>query len=305
MWHKRYRFKFLLTNCFILYLVGNLTKKVISNILCVIYTISQLSTPGNDHAFWVIAWGLVNFITLGIIRVLVFGSVLGGRLREGFRPKRLWRRKLEWWWRFIPILIVVLLDIPNLIINYAREKNPFPVLGAKIVGLQWYWQYELEFLSTFTRSIGAFFWLLVRGFVLSKPNYFVSILADCKGSIDKWDFYNLKHLRYNVDSYEAKWGLNWLSRLSHSDARLVLPLNTPCRLVFRGSDVIHNFNIKSLGISVDCVPGRLSQHKFLARKVGVFHGLCRELCGVNHPHIPCRLEVIPHKVFLRFLHKDN
>lgn len=273
------------------------------NILCVIYTISQLSTPGNDHAFWVIAWGLINFIVLGIIRVLVFGSVLGARLREGFRPKRLWRRKLEWWWRFIPILIVVLLDIPNLIINYAREKNPFPILGAKIVGLQWYWQYELEFLATFTRNVGMFLWLLTRGFMLNKPNYLVGILATWKGSIEKWDFYNLQHCRYNVDSYEAKWGLNWLSRLSHSDARLVLPLNTPCRLVFSGSDVIHNFNIKSLGISMDCVPGRLSQHKFLARKVGVFHGLCRELCGVNHPHIPCRLEVIPHRIFLGFLYE--
>lgn len=85
------------------------------------------------------------------------------------------------------------------------------------------------------------------------------------------------------------------------DTRLVLPALTPCRMVCRGSDVIHNFNVKCLGLSVDCVPGRANQHKFY-RQVGLFQGLCRELCGINHPHMPCSVEVIPLYNFASWLY---
>ena len=61
---------------------------------------------------------------------------MGATQIVAFRPKRLCNSQLEWWWAMIPIIIILILDIPNLVINYVREKNPFPVFGAKILGHQ-------------------------------------------------------------------------------------------------------------------------------------------------------------------------
>nr|QUG10611.1 cytochrome c oxidase subunit 2 [Hydroides norvegica] len=224
---------------------------------------------------------------LGVVMVLVFGSVAAASSSGGFRPKRLCNSKLEWWWSFLPILVVVLLDIPNLAINYISEKNPFPVFGAKVMGLQWYWQYELEHLAPLNHSPLSFLWVY---FILSASS---GMLKAMETSTCQIFLKTLSHKSWSVDSYEAKWGLGWLGRFGGSDTRLVLPLNTPCRIIFTGADVIHNFNIKALGFSVDCVPGRLNQHKFLGNKPGVFQGLCSELCGINHPHMPCSMEVLP------------
>ena len=73
---------------------------------------------------------------MGAILGGVRGATLGATQRIAFRPKRLCNKRLEWWWAIIPILIIFILDIPNLVINYAREKNPFPAFGAKIIGHQ-------------------------------------------------------------------------------------------------------------------------------------------------------------------------
>lgn len=78
----------------------------------------------------------------------------------------------------------------------------------------------------------------------------------------------------------------------------MLPAQAPFRLVCTSEDVIHNWNLKGRGTSVDCVPGRLNQHRWLVDVCGVFRGLCRELCGVGHRHIPCRAERIPYRKWL-------
>jgi cytochrome c oxidase subunit 2 len=46
------------------------------------------------------------------------------------------------------------------------------------------------------------------------------------------------------------------------------------------SDVIHSFAVPSLGLKLDCVPGRLNQTSILAERIGTFYGQCSEICGV-------------------------
>ena len=58
------------------------------------------------------------------------------------------------------------------------------------------------------------------------------------------------------------------------------------------ADVIHNFSVPSLGIKVDCTPGRLNQVSALIEREGIFYGQCSELCGVYHAFMPVAIEAV-------------
>jgi len=62
-------------------------------------------------------------------------------------------------------------------------------------------------------------------------------------------------------------------RLLDVDNRLVIPVDCHIRLVCCATDVLHSFSVPSLGIKIDCVPGRLNQVSFLTERSGTFYGL--------------------------------
>jgi len=51
-------------------------------------------------------------------------------------------------------------------------------------------------------------------------------------------------------------------------------------------DVIHSFTISSLGVKVDCIPGRCTELAIVSNLQGTFYGQCSELCGVLHGFMP-------------------
>lgn len=110
--------------------------------------------------------------------------------------------------------------------------------------------------------------------------------------------YNIKNFGdYYFDSYIIK---NFL-RVSDVDNRLILPFNIPIRALARSLDVIHSWTIPSLGLKIDCIPGRLNQICFSFSRSGVFFGQCSEICGVNHRFIPIVVESInPEEFFINF-----
>lgn len=57
-------------------------------------------------------------------------------------------------------------------------------------------------------------------------------------------------------------------------------------------DVIHSFTISSLGIKVDCIPGRCNELLLTSSKEGTFYGSCSELCGVLHGFMPIVIEFL-------------
>lgn len=57
-------------------------------------------------------------------------------------------------------------------------------------------------------------------------------------------------------------------------------------------DVIHSFCISTLGIKVDCIPGRCNELTVLSNTEGSFYGQCSELCGVLHGFMPIVIEFI-------------
>jgi cytochrome c oxidase subunit II len=81
-------------------------------------------------------------------------------------------------------------------------------------------------------------------------------------------------------------------RLLAVDNRMVLPVNTPIKLIITGSDVIHSFSVPAFWVKEDAVPGRLNERSFSIDKEGVYYGVCSELCGARHGFMPIAVEVV-------------
>ena len=90
-------------------------------------------------------------------------------------------------------------------------------------------------------------------------------------------------------------------RLLDVDNRLNVPVDTHARIVVQSTDVIHDFAVPSLGIKIDCVPGRLNQTSLLAEREGTFYGQCSEICGVYHGFMPIAVDSLSIFEFLTWL----
>merc|ERR1719327_941082 len=76
------------------------------------------------------------------------------------------------------------------------------------------------------------------------------------------------------------------------DKRLTLPTRTHIRFLCTGMDVIHSWNVPSLGVKTDCTPGRINKFHCFIQREGVFYGQCSELCGTLHGFMPIVVEAV-------------
>nr|YP_010957527.1 cytochrome c oxidase subunit II [Bothus robinsi]WMY90854.1 cytochrome c oxidase subunit II [Bothus robinsi] len=86
-------------------------------------------------------------------------------------------------------------------------------------------------------------------------------------------------------------------RLLEADHRMVVPAESPVRVLVTAEDVLHSWALPALGVKVDAVPGRLNQTTFVLDRPGVFYGQCSEICGANHSFMPIVVESTPLKHF--------
>nr|BAV14428.1 cytochrome c oxidase subunit II [Amphiprion percula] len=82
-------------------------------------------------------------------------------------------------------------------------------------------------------------------------------------------------------------------RLLDTDHRMVVPIESPIRMLISAEDVLHSWAVPSLGVKMDAVPGRLNQAAFIASRPGVFYGQCSEICGANQSFMPIVVEAVP------------
>nr|YP_009250417.1 cytochrome c oxidase subunit II [Coptotermes amanii]AMX22592.1 cytochrome c oxidase subunit 2 [Coptotermes amanii] len=92
-------------------------------------------------------------------------------------------------------------------------------------------------------------------------------------------------------------------RLLDTDNRIVLPMNSPIRLIVTAADVLHSWTIPSLGVKTDATPGRLNQTSFSITRPGIMYGQCSEICGANHSFMPITIESVPAKYFINWVSK--
>jgi len=94
-------------------------------------------------------------------------------------------------------------------------------------------------------------------------------------------------------------------RLLEVDNRVVLPVETSVRVILTAADVLHAWAIPSLGVKLDCVPGRLNQTSLYIKRTGVYYGQCSELCGVQHGFMPIVIQVVNINDYLNWLNETT
>jgi heme/copper-type cytochrome/quinol oxidase subunit 2 len=75
------------------------------------------------------------------------------------------------------------------------------------------------------------------------------------------------------------------------DNRLVVPVGKKVRILTTANDVLHAWWVPALGVKQDAIPGFIRDTWFKADKVGVYRGVCAELCGKEHAFMPIVVEV--------------
>nr|YP_009040769.1 cytochrome c oxidase subunit II [Aseraggodes kobensis]AIB02974.1 cytochrome c oxidase subunit II [Aseraggodes kobensis] len=104
------------------------------------------------------------------------------------------------------------------------------------------------------------------------------------------DFPNLNFDSYMIPPQDLNPGQ---FRLIEADHRMVVPLESPVRVLVSADDVLHSWAVPALGVKMDAVPGRLNQMTFVTNRLGVFYGQCSEICGANHSFMPIVVETVP------------
>jgi hypothetical protein len=87
-------------------------------------------------------------------------------------------------------------------------------------------------------------------------------------------------------------------RILRTKRTLVLPAHINITIITNSYDVVHSWFIPSLGIKMDCVPGRSTHHVLYIDSVGFYYGQCAEICGRYHHHMPIRICALPFEHFL-------
>nr|YP_010330479.1 cytochrome c oxidase subunit 2 [Rhodella violacea]UNJ19087.1 cytochrome c oxidase subunit 2 [Rhodella violacea] len=161
---------------------------------------------------------------------------------------------LEWLWCLFPVLIVISISIPSLALLITEDQADIAeVPTIKIIGHQWYWEYDLLTGSLFEDS-------------KSEPTNFDSYMV-AEEDLEKGQF-----------------------RLLEVDNRLHLPVGQKIRLLITSADVLHSWTVPSFGIKCDAVPGRLNTVITTLQRTGVFYGQCSEICGSSHALMPILVE---------------
>nr|prf cytochrome c oxidase II [Gallus gallus] len=86
-------------------------------------------------------------------------------------------------------------------------------------------------------------------------------------------------------------------RLLEVDHRIVIPMESPIRVMITADDVLHSWAVPAPRVKTDAIPGRINQTSFITTRPGVFYGQCSEICGQNHSYMPIVVESTPLKHF--------
>lgn len=166
---------------------------------------------------------------------------------------------LEFVWTALPSLLLIAIAFPSFSLIYSMDDILEAQATIKIIGHQWYWEYEYGEIGEDT-----------------------TVAVSDNNEPIKFDSYMIPE----SDLVKGQF------RLLEVDNRLLLPTQTHLRLLVTSADVIHSWAVPSLGIKVDACPGRLNQMGLFIKRPGLFYGQCSEICGVNHAFMPICVEAI-------------
>nr|URH16971.1 cytochrome c oxidase subunit II [Amitermes beaumonti] len=120
-----------------------------------------------------------------------------------------------------------------------------------------------------------------------------------------WSYEYSDFTKLEFDSYMVQQEDQLINtfRLLDTDNRIVLPMNSPIRMIVTAADVLHSWTVPSLGVKTDATPGRLNQVSFSINRPGLLYGQCSEICGANHSFMPIVVESVSTNQFINWVSK--
>lgn len=208
---------------------------------------------------------------------------------------------LEGTWCLVPLGFISLVAYPSIGLEYGISPDITPLVSLKVLAHQWYWIFEIEAKA----SPGLFEGNDVNLFFNSD---LYKLYKDTYGNSEEF-YKGLRNLDFQILKKKVDINLittgNNFFRLLAIDNKIILPVNTPIKLIITSVDVLHSFAIPSMGIKIDAVPGRLSEQVILIERPGLYWGQCSELCGPYHGFMPIVIEATSYPLFLKSFFSNN
>lgn len=197
-------------------------------------------------------------------------------------------------WIIFGVSILVLLIMIYIAVKFNRKANPTPSTTTHNTMLEIVWT-TVPILILISIAIPS-----VRAHYFMEQEPTEGITLKVTGHQWYWSYEYPDHGGFGFDSYmlndeDAKKAGE--PRLLGTDNHVVVPVNTPVRVLLTGADVIHAWALPAFGVKRDAVPGRLNESWFEATKEGIYYGQCSELCGKLHGFMPIELEVVSKEKF--------
>jgi heme/copper-type cytochrome/quinol oxidase subunit 2 len=82
------------------------------------------------------------------------------------------------------------------------------------------------------------------------------------------------------------------SRLLVTTSAVSIPVGIKTSFFITSNDVAHSWALPGLGLKIDAIPGRINLKTIMASKLGLYSGMCSELCGIEHGFMPISLQVL-------------
>ena len=199
-----------------------------------------------------------------VLLVLIFGFVIYSlvyhRKDRGYQADQHFHESWfgHWSWVVVPVLVLgVDLTIASSAQKTLERVWDVPkgedLLDVKVVGHQWWWEYE--YLDH-------------------------SVEVDGKPKVVRIESRYLP---------QDKSGDNYLRAV---DNPLVLPVGSKVRFLHTSADVNHAFWVPELAVKKDAIPGYVTETWVDLNREGTFRGQCAELCGTWHSRMPIVVESV-------------
>nr|YP_010393037.1 cytochrome c oxidase subunit II [Xylophaga oregona]UPX88899.1 cytochrome c oxidase subunit 2 [Xylophaga oregona]UPX88911.1 cytochrome c oxidase subunit 2 [Xylophaga oregona]UPX88923.1 cytochrome c oxidase subunit 2 [Xylophaga oregona]UPX88935.1 cytochrome c oxidase subunit 2 [Xylophaga oregona] len=220
---------------------------------------------------------------------------------------------LEILWTTVPGVFLCVLAYVSWVNLYMMEVGVGSDYHAKVVGRQWYWEYEyyadglllnfmkgwsdLKVVSSLSSWLGSFGVLF--GFYCFEE---VGVLGfEAKNLSVGMDAYNWAY----PAEYQSKEAIDVsflpFSRRGSADEVFFVPVSKTTEVSISTGDVIHSWGVPGLGVKMDAVPGRTNHVSLDPVSVGFVSGNCYELCGYGHSVMPISVGILSEKGFTDYL----
>ena len=204
---------------------------------------------------------------------------------------------LELVWSILPALIILHFMMMTIALLYVSDEHPFFGFHVKVIGHQWYWEYETVRCFSSIESIYTNMSEIILPSYRSKYDGFHDDPLYWFNTNEFHDLLSVNNISaYTTCRHILKPKLDYITydseRLLDTEGVLYVPYRIHVKLLITSMDVIHAFTIPSIGIKADAIPGRLNDlHFFLTDNSAMTHyfGQCSELCGVGHAFMPIHM----------------